>query len=110
MLHISDNNIILTRGDTLTLTVALEQDGETYEIQEGDTLRFACSQGYLGEPAYVLKIEKQIPTDTLTFTVTAEETGALDYREYNYDVELTHDDGSVDTVISAKLKIIGEVK
>ena len=35
---------------------------------------------------------------------------ALDYGTYNYDIEITHDDGTVDTFISAKLTITGEVK
>lgn len=110
MLNIDgNNNITLTRGDTLTLTVGLIKDGETYTPAEGDEIRFALAKGYLGEPGYEFKVSKTIPHDTLTFTLTSEET-ALDYRSYNYDVEVTHGDGCVDTFISAKLTITGEVK
>lgn len=104
-----NNNITLTRGDTLTLTVELTKDGETYVPEEGDVIRFAVSRGYLGEPGYEFKFDKVIPHDTMTFTCTPEET-ALDYRPYNYDLEITHSDGSVDTFISARLTITGEVK
>lgn len=50
-----NNNITLTRGDTLTLTVELTKDGETYTPEEGDVIRFALSKGYLGEPGYEFK-------------------------------------------------------
>jgi hypothetical protein len=110
MLNIDgNNNITLTRGDTLTLTVALTKDGETYTPEEGDVIRFALSKGYMGEPGYEFKLDKTIPNDTLTFTLSATET-ALDYRSYNYDIQVTHEDGCVDTFISAKLTITGEVK
>jgi hypothetical protein len=108
-----NNNITLTRGDTLTLTVTLlhevNQQMVPYVPGEGDVIRFAVSRGYKTEPGYELKLSKVIPNDTLTFTLSAAET-ALDYRSYNYDVEITHEDGTVDTFISAKLTITGEVK
>lgn len=115
-----NNNITLTRGDTLTLTVTLlhevdpvppatEPTIEPYVPVAGDVIRFAVSKGYKSEPGYELKFEKVIPHDTLTFTATSTET-SLDYKTYNYDVQITHEDGSVDTFISAKLTITGEVK
>ena len=121
MLNIDGNqNITLTRGDTLTLTVTLlhevdpvppatEPTIEPYVPVEGDVIRFAVSKGYKSEPGYELKFAKEIPHDTLTFTCSSTET-SLEYRDYNYDVEITHADGSIDTFISAKLTITGEVK
>ena len=116
----SNNNILLTRGDTLTLTVSLLQEVapvppateptvEPYVPVEGDVIRFAVSKGYKSETGYELQFAKIIPHDTLTFTATSTET-ALEYRTYNYDVEITHADGCVDTFISGKLTITGEVK
>ena len=115
-----NNNITLTRGDTLTLTVSLlhevppvppatEPIIEPYVPAEADVIRFAVSKGYKNEIGYELKFSKVIPHDTLTFTCSSTET-ALDYRDYNYDVEITHANGEVDTFISGKLLIIGEVK
>ena len=75
MLNIDgNNNITLTRGDTLTLTVELMKDGETYTPEAGDVIRFALSKGFLGEPGYEFKLDKVIPNDTLTFTLTSAET------------------------------------
>jgi len=115
-----NNNITLTRGDTLTMTAhlmhevdpvppATEPTIEPYEPVEGDSIRFAVSKEYKGEPGYELKIAKDIPLDTLTFTCSSTET-TMDYRDYNYDVEITHADGTVDTFISATLTITGETK
>lgn len=116
----NNNNITLTRGDTLTLTVTLLQEVEPvppateptiepYVPEQDDVIRFAVSKGYKTEPGYELKLSKTIPHDTLTFTCSGTET-ALDYRTYNYDVEITHADGCVDTFISGQLTITGEVK
>jgi len=115
-----NNNITLTRGDTLTLTVSLMHEVdpippettptiEPYVPEEGDEIRFAVSKGYKTEPGYELKLSKTIPNDTLTFTCSSSET-SLDYRTYNYDVEITHADGCVDTFISGRLTIVGEAK
>ena len=113
-----NNNITLTRGDTLTLTVTLlhevdpvppatEPTIEPYVPVEGDVIRFAVSKGF--KPGYELQFAKVIPHDTLTFTASSTET-ALDYKTFNYDVEITHADGCVDTFISGKLTIVGEAK
>ena len=110
MLNIDGNqNITLTRGDTLTLTVNLMKDGEAYTPEAGDVIRFALAEGYEGGSDYCFILEKVIPHSTLTFTLNSAET-ELEYKKYNYDVQITHEDGCVDTFISAKLKIIGEVK
>lgn len=114
-------NLTLTKGDTLTLTVSLyhevppvppatEPTVEPYTPEEGDVIRFAVSQGYAGSAGYELKYYTAIPNDTLTFTMPSSETTKLSYQTYNYDVEITHGDGSVDTFISAKLTITGEAK
>lgn len=121
MLKIDDkNNIILTRGDTLTLTVTLLQEVppvppsteptiQPYVPTADDVIRFAVSKGYKGQSDYELQFSKVIPHDTLTFTASSTET-TIYYDTYNYDVEITHDDGTVDTFISGKLTITGEVK
>ena len=117
----SNNNITLTKGDTLTLTVELthlvdpvppatEPTIEPYTPEEGDVIRFAVSVGYVGDSFYELKYSATIPNDTLTFTMPATETKKLQYQTYNYDIEITHADGCVDTFISGKMTIIGEAK
>lgn len=110
MLTVSGNKITLTRGDTLTLLIALTKGSQTYTPEPTDSIRFAIARGYVGEAAYDLKISATVPNDTLTVIISAEQTKALAYGTYNYDVEITHDDGTVDTVISSTITITGEVK
>lgn len=111
MLQIDNQqNITLTHGDSLALTVALTKDGETYTPEEGDVIRFALSIGYVGDQGYKLILTKDIPADTLTFTLTAGETEALALRKYVYDIQITHGDGTVDTVILGRLTITGEAE
>lgn len=111
-------DITLTRGDTLVLDIepkkltppvppATEPTWEPYTPQEGDVIRFAVSKGYKSETDYELQFKITVPNDTLRITATPDKT-ALDYYTYNYDVEITFADGTVDTFISGKLKIIGE--
>ena len=56
MLYIDDEqNITLTRGDTGIFNISLQnQNGKAYTPQEGDTLRFALSDGF-GKEALVIK-------------------------------------------------------
>ena len=115
-----NNNITLTRGDTLTLTVtplhevdpvppATTPTIEPYTPQEGDVIRFAVSKGFKQETGYELMLEKVVPNDTFTFTATSEET-SIGYGTYNYDVEITFADGTVDTFLKGKLTITGEAE
>ena len=106
----SEQNITITRGDTLTLKVDAYKDGKLYALEDDDTMRFALAIGYVGQTGYELIYTKEIPHDTLTFELTSEETQNLIYPQYNYDVELTYGDGTVDTFISAKLNVSKEVE
>lgn len=111
MLIIDAGNVIkVTRGDTLTLTVNITKDDEPYTPVEGEQIRFALSRGYVGQRGYQLILTKNIPLDTLTFTIDAEETQALSETKYNYDIQITHTNGSVDTFISSSMIILEEVE
>ena len=109
MLTIKGHKITLTRGDSMTLKLTLKKDGDDYEIQEGDSIRFAMSKYYLGEDGYELIKEKTIPTDTLELFLSAEDT-KVEPREYNYDIQMSHQDGTIDTFISSTITITKEVK
>lgn len=111
MLEVKDNKIKHTRGDTLPMeiTIKVKATGEIYEPQEGDTCRFAMSKGYLEDDDYELILEKTIPMDTLAITLTSEEM-KIPYGTYNYDVQITHADGTEETFISSKITITGECK
>ena len=102
--------ITMTRGDTFQRTLVLTKNGETYTPQEGDVIRFAMSKKFEGQNGYALLLEKTIPNDTLLWTIDAEETKMLPYGTYNYDLQITYADGSVETFADKKtIKLTEEV-
>ena len=110
MYTVKKNSIILTRGDTFKGQISVtDKDGNPYELQEGDTVRFAMKKSYLDADEDVL-IVKQIPTDTLILTLNPEDTKELPFGTYVYDVQLTSAAGEVDTFITkASLTLTEEV-
>lgn len=111
MLKIYKNNEIkLTRGDSMTLALELIKDGAEYTPAEGDSVRFALAKGYVSESDYELIKTITIPVSTLEFTLPSADTKELQYGKYNYDIQITHADGTVDTFISSTLEITGEVE
>lgn len=95
--QITGSTIALTRGDTLQITLELKDiRGETYEPAEGDKIRFLMKKDYASP---TVLIEKDIPTDTLTFAIQPEDTKSLSFGAYVYDIQLTTGEGLVDTVI-----------
>ena len=56
-------------------------------------------------------ILKAIPIDTMLLKLDPEDTKNLDFGTYVYDIQLTHPNGDVDTVIPRKmLHIVEEVE
>lgn len=100
-----NGTVYLTRGDTFPVTVCIKnKDGTTYEIQQGDKVRFALKRALMtpGNKEFVDKtplIIKNISTDTLLLQLDPEDTEELAFGNYKYDVELTHANGAVDTFI-----------
>lgn len=112
---INGTDITMTRGDTMKATIALTKDGDPYTPEAGDSIRFALKHTTLkadksdytdAQPL----ITKQIPTNTMMLTLEPNDTKALAFGTYVYDIEVTFADGTVDTVIpTAKFKVTPEV-
>lgn len=101
-----------TRGDTLRTKVRLfldEEQTEEYFPVDGDTLRFALKhpklkkdeQGYDEYDDPEPLILKTIPIDTCILHLEPSDTKDLGFGEYEYDIEITYADGTVDTFITA---------
>lgn len=106
-----NNNITATRGDAQKYSLDLKDpEGNVWQPEEGDTVRFAISTGYTNDANYELHYSQDIPTGSLEFTVPGSATKDLMKSEYNYDIEVTYADGEPDTVISGKMYLTGDVK
>lgn len=108
MVQVSGTTITMTRGDTARISVNItDADGEPYVPEVGDSIRFAAKQNYTDANPLILI---DIPIDSLVFTINPVDTKGLAFGNYVYDIELTKENGMVDTFIAkAKLKITEEV-
>jgi hypothetical protein len=102
--EIVNNTITMTRGDTLRTPVGIFlRDGTEYEIQNGDTLRFALRPAGLNAKETAFRhdvvLVKSIPVNTLILELVPADTKELPFGKYKYDVELVMADGTTDTII-----------
>lgn len=117
MVKVEDNVIYITRGDSACFNISATYEdcvgSERYEFQPGDQLMLS-----------VKKTNKDFDEDILiqvTDTVTTpskiwplylapEDTKQLKFDTYYYDVQLTKEDGWVDTIVtSTKFKVGVEI-
>ena len=110
MVNISGSSITITRGDTLDALLEISQlDGSTYRPKSGDVIRFALKQRYSDREPLLTKV---IPIATLNLRLEAEETKLLKAggAPYVYDIQITMEDGTVDTFIDrGRLTVTEEV-
>lgn len=102
------NNIVMTRGDTLKVKINItDSNGEPYIPIEGDKIVFAAKKDYCDAEPCILK---DIPYNTCILHLEPSDTKSLEQPcKYNYDIELTKADGTVDTFIKGILNIKEEV-
>lgn len=95
---VTKNNITLTRGDTFKAQISIkDKDGNLYVPQEGDLIEFGVKKNYNTQDFLIKKI---IPNDTMVLRIESEDTKALGYGAYVYDMQLTKANGDVMTFIT----------
>ena len=99
--------ITLIRGDTLKMQVSILIDKQPYTPVAGDVVRFAMKQSMSSSKVL---IHKEIPNDTLILHLLPSDTKRLTFGNYVYDIEITFENGDVDTFITGKLKLEPEVE
>lgn len=101
-------DIYLTKGDTFVAEVEayLQNTRRRYTPVEGDTVRFALKK--CPDDAECL-IYKTIPIDTMILRIESNDTKDLPRVPYWYDIQLTYQNGDVDTFISGYLTLTAEV-
>lgn len=106
MYEVIDNQIRLVRGDSFYATVEVFDQGEPYTPSQGDVIRFAVKLMYADKEALITKV---IPNDTLLLKLEPADTKELPVLTYVYDVEITKENGDVDTFIRGNLTLLNEV-
>ena len=106
MLVVTGNQIFLTRGDTLILTLSLSNhDGSEYVPAAGDSIFFRLKK-FATYPD--LLIEKEIPTSSMILQLNPADTEGLAFGDYHYEIEVVTAEGMHDTVIADELFTIGK--
>lgn len=98
MLTVKGKRITLTKGDTAVIDVPLfDANGNPYEAQEGDEMRFAMKKLYTDALPI---LTKEIDMDDYVLTILPEDTQSLDAPcSYVFDIQVSLASGTIDTVI-----------
>jgi len=92
VLKIVNNKVYLVRGDSGAITVTvLNADGSTRAVQSGDEILMTVR----ASPASEILFQKTGPE----IFIEPEDTAALAFGTYCYDVQITLADGTVDTIV-----------
>lgn len=106
MYSINGNNITLTKGDTLRCQVNITQDGEPYELQEGDSVVFAMKRNFLSD---TVLLSKTLPS-SLLLILNPEDTKQMQTGDYVFELEMTFANNDVDTFVQGKFSLTPEVQ
>lgn len=112
---IKGTSITLTRGDTLRVKVNITVNGQEYTPTAGDSVRFALKHNVMNKKQTAFMdtdplIIKSIPYDTMILELQPSDTKPLQFGTYVYDIQITFQDGTVDTFITeAVFKLTPEV-
>lgn len=102
MYAVKGTSIRLVVGDTFAAQIALTKNGNEYELQEGDQIRFAMKKSYKCSTCLIMK---QIDINTMILKLDPEETEGLQVGSYVYDIQVTFANGDVDTVITVTAEV-----
>ena len=109
MLIVNSNGTIqLTRGDSaeLAVTIVNKDDESEYEIKENDKLTFSVKRN-VKTNEYALQ---KTVTGTNIIPIDPADTTNLEFAKYQYDVQLTTENGKVFTVVApSTFEITAEV-
>ena len=102
--------IVMTRGDTEVFDVEIEINGDLYTPQTGDEVRFAMRRdpsAWTCYPSFMQPLlVKTVPIDTMQLKILPEDTKALPFGRYEYDMQITFADGTVKTFIKTSPFVI----
>ncbi len=115
MTNVNGTTITMTRGDTLRVQISIQRDEETYNPVAGDSVAFYLKHNSMDskktaytDPAPL--ITKSVPIESMVLTLDPEDTKTLDFGKYVYDLQITFENGTVDTFINnAPFIIVPEV-
>ena len=114
MFKVNGTDITLTRGDTLVAEIGIRRNDEPYTPVAEDSIRFALKHSTMNADHSEFTdeqplIRKEIPYDTLILKLDPADTKPYGFGRYRYDIEITFEDGTVDTFIKGFFTLTEEV-
>lgn len=101
-------NLEMVRGDTFIKTLTLKKNGQTYTPHENDVIKFTVCKGFKDERGYKVFIQKTIDHQLMQIKIESSETESMLYGNYNFDMEITYNDGTVETFARGNFKLLEE--
>lgn len=81
---LNESDIMLTRGDTAAIQLTItDEQGEEYQIKEGDSVYLTIKDTYMTEGYLVRKV-----LEDGFFTFRSEDTINMNFGSYDYDIRL----------------------
>lgn len=90
----SDNNIMLTRGDTAILTLSVKRNGEDYDYSS-DLVQFTVKRNTVTQDIVIQKT-----FSGTSISINPADTKDLFYQDMKYDVQIINSSNEVYTVIT----------
>lgn len=103
-MQLSGTNITMTRGDTESLTIRCSEP-----FAEGDAVTMTVRESADG-PVEFRKTVTEFDGGEAVIVIDHEDTMAMDFATYRYDIELTRASGAVTTLVRpANLTLTEEI-
>jgi len=108
MVIVKDNIITMTRGDSVSIKVTCMQNTDEgpveYAPEQGDVVRFALKSNRMNPARSQYKDDEPLITKTLNnadmlLELTPADTKPLGFGTYDFDIQITLANGTVDTFI-----------
>ena len=108
-LKVQGQNISMIRGDNESITVfCCNSDGNPIPFQNGDTVYLTVKSTTCTDKKLFQKVITQFtPDGKAVIAIDPEDTKALAFQTYVYDVQWTKSDGTVTTIIPPSGFIVG---
>lgn len=109
-MRIKGNDIYMIRGDSETITVSCEENGEKVYFSEGETIHFTVKDNVYSKNKRLQKIITSFVDGEAIIEIDPEDTKGLDFTTYEYDIQYTDKNGRVKTIIPpSNFTVEGEI-
>ena len=105
---VSGTNLKITRGDTGAIRVAVNDSaGEIIPLEDGDMIELTVRKHLMSSKKELYKKVTEFINGEALITIHPEDTESLEFRMYVYDIQLTRENGQVQTIVKPSQFVVG---